>query len=233
MRDAPDPRHPVPRAIFLDALGTLIALAPPWPELVRLLAERHAVIVDHEQAREAMLAEMRHYRSECVRAGDAESLARLRDECAEIVIDRLGPPAAGVTPGALVPTLLDALRFELFDDVRPALERWRSQGSALYVVSNWDISLHDVARETGLDRLVDGVLSSAEVAASKPDPAIFVAALARAGVRPDEVVHIGDSLAEDVAGARAAGLHAVLLDRRGDAAQAPKGLRVIATLLEW
>jgi putative hydrolase of the HAD superfamily len=225
------PDHP--RAIFLDALGTLVRFEDPWPALTRLLRKRHGVVVDAGAARLALVAEMRHYRQHCVNAGDQVSLAALRLACARIVIAELGAPARELTPEQLVPTLLAALRFTAFADAVPALERWRAAGKRLVVVSNWDISLHDVLQETGLTPLLDDVLSSAEVGHSKPDPAIFVAALERAGLPAGEVVHIGDSVEEDVAGARAAGIEAVLL-RRGEAdPHAPDGVRVIASLREW
>jgi putative hydrolase of the HAD superfamily len=222
-----------PRAVFLDALGTLVRFEDPWPALTRLLRERHGVVVDEGDARLALVAEMRHYRQHCVNAGDQAALAALRLACARIVIAELGTPARELTPEQLVPTLLAALRFTAFTDVVPALERWRAAGKRLVVVSNWDISLHDVLQETGLTPLLDDVLSSAEVGHSKPDQAIFVAALERAGLHAGEVVHIGDSVEEDVAGARAAGIEAVLLRRLEADPQAPDGVRVIASLREW
>jgi FMN phosphatase YigB (HAD superfamily) len=48
----------------------------------------------------------------------------------------------------------------------------------------------------------------------KPDPAIFRAALERAGVTPAEAIHVGDSPSADVHGAHAAGIRPILLDRR-------------------
>jgi putative hydrolase of the HAD superfamily len=222
-----------PRAIFLDALGTLVALAEPWPALTQLLREHHGVDVDEADARLALLAEMRHYRNHCARAADQASLAALRLECAQVVVDELGAPAAAIAPAELVPTLLAALRFAAFDDAAPALERWRAQGTLLVVVSNWDISLHDVLRTTGLQGLADAVITSAEVGHSKPDPAIFAAALERVGLRPEEAVHIGDSFEEDVLGARAAGIEGVLLARAGAGLAPPDGVRVIASLGEW
>jgi putative hydrolase of the HAD superfamily len=222
-----------PRAIFLDALGTLVALAEPWPAFTSLLREDHGVDVDEADARLALLAEMRHYRSHCVSAGDQTSLAALRLECAQIVIDKLGAPAAAIAPAELVPTLLAALRFVAYDDAAPALARGRAPGTLLGVVRNWGISLHDVLRATGLQAMLDAVVTSAEVGHSKPDPAIFAAALERARVRPEEAVHIGDSLEEDVLGARAAGIEGVLLDRGGAGSEPPEGLRVIASLGEW
>jgi putative hydrolase of the HAD superfamily len=88
-------------------------------------------------------------------------------------------------------------------------------GVARVVVSNWDVSLRDVLDRTGLAPLLDGIVISAEVGVAKPDPAIFERALAVAGARPGEALHVGDTPEADVAGALAAGLRAVHLDRSG------------------
>jgi putative hydrolase of the HAD superfamily len=96
------------------------------------------------------------------------------------------------------------------------------------VVSNWDVSLHERLAETGLAGLVDGAVASAELGAAKPDPAIFRAALERLGATAGEAMHVGDSMEHDVAGARAAGLDAVLVAR--DGAEAPDGVRVVSSL---
>jgi putative hydrolase of the HAD superfamily len=66
------------------------------------------------------------------------------------------------------------------------------------------------------------------VGARKPSPEIFERALAVAEVASHEAVHVGDSLAEDVAGARAAGIEAVLIKR--DGSPGPPGVRTVATL---
>jgi putative hydrolase of the HAD superfamily len=116
---------------------------------------------------------------------------------------------------ALTAALMDSLRFHAFPEVPDALRELRSLGLRLVVVSNWDVSLHERLAETGLDALVDGAVASAELGVAKPDPAIFAHALALAGVSAEEAVHVGDSAVEDVEGARAAGLRAVLLARGG------------------
>jgi putative hydrolase of the HAD superfamily len=216
-----------PRAIFLDALGTLIGLDPPWPALTELLRERHGVGVSLEAAKAAMLTEMGYYRANCIRASDAASLALLRLECAAILREQLAPLLDHLEADDLVPTLLDCLHFAPYDDVLPALHRWRARGLCLYVVSNWDISLHDVLSQTGLRMLLDGVVCSAEVGASKPDPAIFHAALELASLSPAEVVHLGDSPEEDVAGAIAAGIQPLLIRRDSAGPAGPPDVRTI------
>jgi putative hydrolase of the HAD superfamily len=135
--------------------------------------------------------------------------------------------AAGVDPALALDALLGSLRFEPFDDACPVLLALRERGLRLVVVSNWDCSLEEVLAEIGLRPLVDAVVTSAEVGAAKPDRRIFEAGLAAAGCAAPEALHVGDSLENDVAGARAAGIPALLLDRSG-----PSGEGAIGGLAE-
>jgi putative hydrolase of the HAD superfamily len=224
------------RAVLLDALGTIVQLEPPWPRLVALLRERHGVTITTHDARGALLTEMRYYRTACIGASDPAKLAALREECTTILARELGAPVASIARAELQSTLLDALHFAAYPDAVEALKRWRREGLRLIIVSNWDISLHDVLRQTGLRELLDGVVTSAEVGAAKPDPALFAAGLALAGSSPDESVFVGDSVAEDIIGAHAAGIRAVLLRRDADAEDSldpPADVRVLASLREW
>jgi putative hydrolase of the HAD superfamily len=130
----------------------------------------------------------------------------------------------------LTDALLASLEFTAFDDVRPALEALRARACRLVVVSNWDISLHSVLERLSVTPLLDAVVTSAEVGARKPSPAIFELALSLAGADAGDAIHVGDSVGEDVAGARAAGIEAVLLLR--DGGSAPAGVRTITRLDE-
>jgi len=123
-----------------------------------------------------------------------------------------------------------ALRFEAFDDAVPALQRARERGQRIVVVSNWDCSLGEVLARLGLGSWLDAVLTSAEVHAAKPSPLISQRALDLAGVCPADALHVGDSVAEDVEGARAAGIPVLLLSREGR--PAPPGVATIASLTE-
>jgi putative hydrolase of the HAD superfamily len=74
---------------------------------------------------------------------------------------------------------------------------------------------------TGLTPFFRQVFVGGEFARGKPDPAIFQAALSAAGCRPDRAIHIGDSLAHDIAGARGVGIYSVWLNRKGIEARDP------------
>jgi putative hydrolase of the HAD superfamily len=199
------------RAVLLDALGTLLWLEPPASHLRRELDAR-GVTVDEATAERAMRAEIAYYRAHNLEGRDGPALARLRWRCAGVLSDALG----GQVPLEVVhDALLASLRFRAYPDALPALDRLRAAGLRLVVVSNWDVSLHDRLAETGIAERVDGAIASAELGMAKPDPAIFARALILAGAGADEALHVGDSLAADVDGARAAGIEPVLVLRDG------------------
>src|SRR3954452_22549205 len=216
------------RAVLLDALGTLLELCPPAPRLRAALRERAGLEIDEATAGRAIAADNRYYLAHRQEGGTAAGLADLRARCADVMRGELGDtlPAA-----ALLDALLVALEFRAFPDVAPALRELRARGVRLVVVSNWDVSLHERLAQTGLAALVDGRVASAEIGASKPDPAIFRHALELAGgMVPGQALHVGDTLDADFEGARAAGLDAVLLAR--DGVPAPAGVPTIASLAE-
>ena len=215
--------------MLLDALGTLMTFAPPAPLLRAELRERVGVEVSEASAAAAMKAEIAYYRAHLHLGRDAAGLAELRRRSAEAMRPALGIDADGA---ALTEALVAALRFRAYPDAAPALRELRGLGLRLIVVSNWDVSLHDRLAETGLAPLVDGAVASAELGTAKPDGAIFAHALALAGVEPEAALHVGDSPAEDVGGALAAGLRAVLVVRDGAVGPAPPGVRVIGSLAE-
>lgn len=233
--DQPAPvasRAPTPRVVLLDALGTLVSLHPPAPALRAELREQFGIEVSEAQAADAIAAEIAFYRAHLDDGVDAVSLRALRERCAEVVRAALPPSAAlaALDTAAVTGALLAAIRFGAFDDARPAILAARGRGCRVIVASNWDVSLHEVLERLELAPLLDGIVTSAQVGARKPAPAVFEQALALAGSGPADAIHVGDSIDEDVAGARAAGIAPVLLSRDGRGA--PDGVRVIASLLE-
>lgn len=190
------------KAVFLDALGTLVELEPPWPRLAEALG------LSQERVRPALLKEMSYYRDHAHEATDADSLRALRTKCASLVERELG---VAVTADAL----MGSIRFRAYPDALPALTRLRELGLRLVCVSNWDYALPTVLAEVGLGDALDFAVTSAASGARKPDPAIFRAGLELARCDPGEALHVGDSPAEDVEGARAAGIRALLIDRDG------------------
>ena len=115
---------------------------------------------------------------------------------------------------------------------KATFERLRELGVAAAVLSNgWNPLQVLKARRAGFD---GPVIASAEIGAQKPDPRAFAALIAVLGTQPERTWYVGDDPRADVAGARAAGLHAVWLD--AEATPFPPGVpapaRVIVALNE-
>jgi putative hydrolase of the HAD superfamily len=202
-------------AVLLDSFGTLVSMESPGPRLRAVLA-RLGVDVSERRAAEAFRAEIGYYLEHHVEGRDAQTLDRLRDRCAASLREALGEPAARLRLAQARAAMLESIRFHAQPDAEPALRELRARGLRLVVASNWDCSLSQVLEQAGLAGLVDGVVGSAEVGADKPAPAVFEAALAIAGCTAERALHVGDSPANDVDGAAAAGIRAVLLSRDGD-----------------
>ena len=114
---------------------------------------------------------------------------------------------------ALFASFSDPAGYQLFEDVRPALEELAGRGVTLGVVSNFEPWLADIFALQGIDHLFATVAISGVLGVAKPDPGTFQAALAEAGADPAATVHVGDQPANDVAAARAVGITPVLIDR--------------------
>jgi putative hydrolase of the HAD superfamily len=103
--------------------------------------------------------------------------------------------------------------FELYDDVPDTLARLREAGLRIGLVSNSARDVAEFARHHHLD--VDAGISSFHHGHTKPHASIFRAVLALLGVEPAAAAMVGDTIADDIEGARALGMHAILLDREG------------------
>lgn len=104
-----------------------------------------------------------------------------------------------------------AHNFEIFEDVLPTLAELRAHGLKIGLVSNTGRNLDEFVAHHGLE--VDGAVSSGAHGKTKPHPTIFLSALKRLEVEPADAVMIGDSIEDDVEGAKAVGMRGFLLDR--------------------
>ena len=214
--------------VLFDALGTLVELESPWPLLQAALAP-HGIEIDEPEAKRAMLAEMTYYRAHHMEGHDDSSLAELRARCAAVLREHLPPTAQGLSPDEMIEVLMRSIRFRPYPDAAPALGRLRLLGIRSAIVSNWDVSLRGTLGEIGLAGLVDDIVVSAEAGVAKPAPGIFELALRRLRSPAGQALFVGDSPETDVAGAHAAGLRAVLVDRAATAAD-QEGVERIFTL---
>jgi putative hydrolase of the HAD superfamily len=137
------------------------------------------------------------------------------------VTGRLPPPALRDLVTELRPVFRpDGRASVLWRAVMPqvpeALALMRDRGLTLVVVSNSDGTAERSLEAAGLRPYLDLVIDSAIVGYEKPDARIFEHALRESGSQPERTLHVGDLYHADVMGARAAGIHALLLDPYDD-----------------
>ena len=133
-------------------------------------------------------------------------------------------PAAGLVPGDddelddLFAGYLVRYRASwiTYDDVGPAVTTLHRSGISLAVLTNGVADQqHAKVASTGRADLLGPVFTAEELGVAKPDPEAYLMVCRHLGLPPSSVVHVGDRYDLDVEGARAAGLQAIHLDRRG------------------
>jgi HAD superfamily hydrolase (TIGR01662 family) len=123
--------------------------------------------------------------------------------------------------------------FLLYDDVSAALQALAEQDLRLGLISNSHRCLESFQEHFELDGLIDVAISSSQHGYMKPHPSIFEAALKLAGVAASDAVMVGDSLMQDIEGARRVGMRGVLVRRAGAASETAVGdVPVISSLAE-
>lgn len=151
----------------------------------------------------------------------ADRVARTSDADRGSMYFRIMFERAGVPPDAPIQGALDELwayhtEHNLWEDVPPgaraALEGLAASGLPLAIGSNANGIVHRVFERTGLSRYFSVICDSHVEGVEKPDRRFFEILVARAGGRPETTLHVGDLYHVDVAGARAAGLQAMLFD---------------------
>jgi putative hydrolase of the HAD superfamily len=105
--------------------------------------------------------------------------------------------------------------WELFPETKEVLEDLKAAGYRLGVISNFDSRIFSICDRLQIRAYFDDIVISTHAGAAKPSPRIFQSALRRLSLVPSEALYVGDSPVHDDAGARAVGMHSVLIDRKG------------------
>ena len=200
------------KAVLFDVDFTL---ARPGPELgpegyVRA-GRRHGLTLEpgrYEEARDAALVDLRRH-------PELEHDDEIWFRFTERIVRGMGGEADSAYACAVEITRAWERHdnFELYDDTIPVLAALRGAGLKIGLVSNSARDVREFARHHGLD--VDAGISSFHHGRTKPHASIFRAVLDLLEVAPEEAVMVGDAVEEDLAGARALGMRAILLDCAG------------------
>lgn len=214
------------RAVLLDVDFTLFLPGPELgPDGYARAAARHGLTLDpgrYEEARLAAVADLRHH-------PELEHDVEIWVLFTEDIVRGMG--GVGETANACARDIVREWErhenFFLYDDALPTLERLRAHNLRIGLISNGQRDLEEFAEHHSLD--VDVSVGSKHHGYVKPHRSIFETALAALDVQAFEAAMVGDSPGDDIAGARALGMRAVLLDREG---RHPPGPDVISSLIE-
>ena len=199
-------------AVLFDVDFTLAKPGPLLgPEGYRRAGARHGLTLLPERYPEARAAAVEDLEHHPELEHDEEIWIRFT----EAIVRGMGGEGARVreVAEAITTGWLHSANFELYDDVLPVLAELRESGLRIGLISNTSRDLTAFVGHFALD--VDAWISSGVHGKVKPSPTIFLAVLELLGVDADAAVMVGDSLLDDVEGARALGMRAYLIDREG------------------
>ncbi len=198
------------RAVLFDVDFTLSRPGPELgPEAYQRVGLVHGLELDPERYEDARLAAFADLRSHPELVHDEEIWIAFTTDIVRGMGG--GAEAARACAADMVRRWEVHAHFDLYDDVLPVLEVLRGHGLRLGLISNGQRDLEEFASHHRLD--VDVAIGSKTHGRTKPHASIFESALAALGVSAPETVMVGDSYQDDIEGARALGIRAILLDR--------------------
>ena len=199
------------RAVVFDVDFTIARPGPDLgPDGYRRLGERHGLVLDparYDEARRAAFTTLKRH-------PELDHDEEIWVLFTERIIEGMG--GEGDTYAAAVEmerSWAEAHHFELYDDALPTLAAVRERGLKIGLLSNTARDLDAFVAHHGLS--VDAVLTSRAHGKTKPHEAIFQRMLELLDVSAEEAVMVGDTIEDDIEGARAVGMAAVLVDREG------------------
>lgn len=205
------------KAVFFDAGNTLFYVHPSVGAVYAEVAREFGAQLDPETVDQLFHAEInRRDGGSALSAASspAEERAWWGALVEKVVTAAGGVPRFPEYMERLFQVFATRPAWRVFPEVETVLAECGKRGVLTGIISNWDSRLPEICRTLGLADYFRFILASAAVGVAKPNPAIFHMALTQAGVSASEALHIGDLESDDVQGARAAGLDAILLDRR-------------------
>jgi putative hydrolase of the HAD superfamily len=210
------------RAVLFDVDFTIARPGPELgPEGYRRLGERFGLDLDpshYADAREKAVEGIRRH-------PELEHDEEIWVAFTERIIRGMGGNTDSAYECAVAMTQAweHAEHFELYEDALPVLEELRVHGLQLGLVSNTGRNLDEFVAHHRLE--VDAALGSGAFGRTKPHPTIFRAVLEQLGVDAADAAMVGDSVEDDIEGARATGIpRAFLLDREGRHPEVPERL---------
>jgi putative hydrolase of the HAD superfamily len=210
------------KAVFFDWFNTLARYNPPREELQSQALREVGIDISPQKIMPGLLIADRDYFEENavfpIRKRSPEEQAKIYSRYQQTILTEAGVNVSN-DPDILAKImkktqqLYKGITFVLFDDVLSILKMLKGQNLTLGLLTNLDTDMKPICHELGLEPYIDFIVTSGEVGADKPKPAIFLAALQKAKVKASEAIHVGDQYKLDAVGAMGVGIRPILIDR--------------------
>ncbi|MHB1004049.1 MAG: HAD family hydrolase [Chloroflexota bacterium] len=208
------------KAVFLDFYNTIVYFVPPRDERQAIACREFGIEITPSALWRAYIAAEDFWTvanaTSALMRRTAEDLEAFYAEYEQVLLSAAGLDVDRELALRIYRRYSELPRdLALFADVKPTLVELRRRGLILGLISNTDRDVAPACADLGVAPGFDFLLSSCTVGYEKPDPRIFEAALARAGVAAHEAIHVGDQYKSDIVGALGVGIKPLLLDRYG------------------
>jgi len=206
------------KAVFFDLYQTLVHYSPSQEELeARALESLGFATTAEALARPILTANEFIYQAMAKKQlsqRSREEVAALYTEYQRIVLKEAGIQAEEKVVMKLLGMMQQAkMDLVLYDDALPVLTDVKDRGLVTGLISNIERNMTDTIQKLGISAKLDIIVTSQDAGAAKPQPEIFRYAMQKGRVQPNESIYVGDQYHVDMAGAKAAGMKGILLDR--------------------
>lgn len=208
------------KTVCFDFFNTLARYEPTREETYITVFKEFDIITDLKQLSKSLPAADKFWREEN-RRSDIEKRAKDEQQIfwaqyITLVLKETGTAIDAKTALAIMARMQEfKWEFVLFDDSLTILQTLKERRMPVGLISNVGKEMESTYKILGIHTFLDFVVTSFEVGCDKPDPRIFSVAIEKAGVKPEEILYVGDHYDQDVIGSRNANMHPILLDRRG------------------
>jgi putative hydrolase of the HAD superfamily len=206
------------KAVLFDFYNTLATHHPPREEVWISASREFGINLEARTLFNSLPAADMYWRDEDSRSPIDKRTTEEKIEFYAEYATRILHEAGAEVSREIALQILAKLRehkweFKAYDDTLPTLKELKNRGLIIGLVSNVVQDMEPTYTELGLQPYLAFKVTSAEVGCDKPRPEIFMAALEKAQVKPEESIYVGDQYHLDIVGARGVGIKGVLIDR--------------------
>jgi putative hydrolase of the HAD superfamily len=208
------------KAIFFDFYNTLVRFWPPIEQIQRAACQEFGLNLSEEGIKRGYSVADVYFNRENelspLTLRSEEDRLEFFSRYEQIILGEAGVPVSQDLARRIWQMASSVPKeFTPFEDTSPALSQLQADGYCLGIITNLRRDMKQICQRIGLSQYLDIFINSEDVGVEKPGAPMFLAALQQATVAPEEAVHVGDQHRSDVLGARAVGIHPVLIDRGG------------------